>query len=60
MKYKPVCKYCGNERVLRDAYARWDYDLQEWVISSTYNSFYCDQCDGPTSLIEKTISEATK
>lgn len=45
-KIKIVCAQCGGENVLRDAYASWDVEAQEWVLSSIYDAFTCDDCGG--------------
>lgn len=43
-KIKIICSKCGGENVLRDAYASWDVDAQEWALSSVYDTFRCDDC----------------
>lgn len=43
-KIKIVCSKCGGENVLRDAYASWDVEAQEWLLSSVYDAFRCDDC----------------
>jgi len=44
-KVHPACHRCGSKEVLRDAYAVWDNDLQDWVLHSTYDDYRCDSCD---------------
>lgn len=48
-----ACKYCGSESVCADAAARWDFDRQEWVITTVFDKGHsCDDCDGETSIVE--------
>ena len=59
-KEKPTCCHCGSDNVLVDAYAEWDADKQEWVLLTTFDDYYCQDCCGGTSpewieIPEKTI-----
>ncbi len=48
-----VCKTCGSEDVLCDAYAAWNYEKQEWELSSCFDKgAYCNDCDGETRIVE--------
>lgn len=39
------CPECGStDGVVRDAFASWDEDTQEWVLSSVYDNFSCNEC----------------
>lgn len=38
------CKNCGSTEILRDAYARWDQETQEWVLHSIYDEALCVCC----------------
>ena len=58
-KIKKVCKYCGSENVLFDAYARWDINKQELVLLSTTEDHYCEDCDGETTIIDEEIITET-
>ena len=51
-----VCSHCGSDDVMRDAYAVWSVEDQEWVTHSTYDNAYCYNCSGDTSLIEKELT----
>lgn len=44
MKRKVVCSTCGSDDIQLDAYARWDFDKQEWYLSDTYEDAYCGNC----------------
>ncbi len=50
-RVEKVCSHCGSADVLRDAYAYWDVDRQEWVLEAVYDDAFCRACDGETTLI---------
>lgn len=52
---KIVCKHCGSDNVMRDAWATWNVELQEWELLNVYDNAYCNECDGETSLKEVEI-----
>jgi predicted RNA-binding Zn-ribbon protein involved in translation (DUF1610 family) len=41
---KLLCPYCGSENIVRDAYAEWDSEANEWVLRSVYDDMSCDDC----------------
>lgn len=43
-KLRPKCTACGSSDVLKDAFAVWDEENQEWVLSSTYDNNFCSDC----------------
>ena len=44
-KIKMVCPECGDEKnVVKDAYASWDIETQQWVLHSTYTAYDCKAC----------------
>jgi hypothetical protein len=52
-KVKMVCRECGGTDVKRDAWAEWDEDLQEWVLSGDpFDAAQCDDCCGETGIDE--------
>ena len=50
---KKVCKHCGSENVVKDAWAEWDEDKQEWVLQQVFDYDYCTDCEGDTTIIDK-------
>lgn len=53
-KVNYVCKTCGSDLVLRDAYAEWDQDKQDWVIHAVYDAAVCEgECNGEGCQIEE-------
>jgi len=49
-----VCTSCG-EPVLKDAWASWDTEKQEWVLETVFDQAFCSTCDGETSAEIKAI-----
>jgi len=39
-----VCPQCASPNVSVDATARWDFEAQDWVLSSTFDDRTCDDC----------------
>lgn len=53
-----VCKNCGSSDVLLDAWAKWNAELQKWVLSDTLTHEYCEVCESETSMIEVALSDS--
>lgn len=56
MKRKFTCAHCHSEEVVRDAWASWDEDKQEWVLDNIFDQAYCNTCEHETSLTEEVIA----
>ncbi len=41
---QPLCRKCGSENLARDAAARWDIAIQDWMITGLFDSTSCDDC----------------
>lgn len=53
-----ICKYCGSEDVLADAYAEWDRDEQQWTIHNVFDKgAVCEKCDGDTRIVFKPMKK---
>lgn len=51
-----ICKYCGSDQVLADAYVKWDIETQEWEVANIFEKgAVCEVCDGETRIVEKKI-----
>lgn len=50
-----VCEDCGSEHVMRDAWAEWDAEKQDWVLGAVFDYAYCNKCDGETHIEEVPI-----
>jgi hypothetical protein len=46
------CGSCGGKNVKRDAWARWNEELQMWELGEFFDHAHCDDCDGETKLKE--------
>lgn len=57
-KVKMVCSECGSDNVLKDAYAAWNVETQEWELSATFDNTVCDNCGAVDSVIEVEIEDA--
>ena len=52
-RIKIVCRECGSEDVLSDAYAAWNRRAQRWELVDTFDKgAHCNACDGETRLDE--------
>ena len=47
-----ICKQCGSDNVMRDAWAMWGINSQQWVLGLTFDAAFCEDCDGDTTLVE--------
>lgn len=47
-----VCSVCKSEDIRRDAYAEWCTSSQQWLVASVFDEYYCQNCDGDTSIEE--------
>lgn len=52
MKIWIVCAHCGTDEVMRDAWAVWDVEAQEWVLGQVFDAAFCEKCEGDASLEE--------
>ena len=50
-----VCRTCKGTDVVRDAWAVWNEELQQWELGSLYDHAHCNTCDGETKLEEKVL-----
>ncbi len=50
------CGQCGGPNIVKDAYAEWDKDAQEWVLKSVYDYTYCENCDVRTVTVDLLIN----
>lgn len=54
-KLRMVCATCGGTNVLRDAWAVWCEDAQEWELGPVFDDAHCNDCDGETRIEEKEV-----
>lgn len=53
--YAYKCRTCGSEDVVRDAWAIWNKEKQEYELYATYDHAWCLICDEGVSLEEVEI-----
>jgi len=58
-KIEIVCSHCGSRSVLRDAYAAWNVDSQNWELSAVFDQGTCDDCGCERMLEEVAIDSDT-
>lgn len=51
----PVCKTCGSERVVKDAWACWNPQYGLWELETVFDHEHCHQCEGETSFVWKRV-----
>lgn len=52
MKIRMTCSDCGSENVLRDAWASWNVETQEWELGQVFDEAFCEQCEGACKIGE--------
>lgn len=50
------CAECGGSNVMRDAWAVWDDEEQDWILGAVMDEGYCEDCDGEATLTEEPLS----
>lgn len=50
-----VCRTCGSDDILSDAWARWNVETQQWELSSALDNEECCCCEGETHTIDVPI-----
>jgi len=48
---KPVCSWCGSDRVLADAYVEWNALGQYWIVGQVFDkAAFCSDCEEEASI----------
>ncbi|QTH24729.1 MULTISPECIES: hypothetical protein [Sphingomonadaceae] len=50
---EPTCRDCGSINLTRDAFAAWDSDTQQWVLSAIYQSTTCHACEAESDDLSR-------
>lgn len=56
MTDKPIqiyCSHCKGTNVMRDAWAEWNVELQQWELGNVFDAGFCEDCDGEARLEER-------
>lgn len=56
----PVCKTCGSERVVKDAWACWNPATGLWELETVLDSEYCHHCEDETSFLWKRVDSLSR
>lgn len=56
-RVRMICAECGSAEVVRDAWAAWDDDRQDWVLQSVHDYAHCDECGGEARIRVEVIAE---
>jgi hypothetical protein len=46
------CAACQSDDVVRDAWASWSYQSQQWELSQVFDHAFCEQCESDCSIEE--------
>jgi hypothetical protein len=49
------CVHCHGTDVMRDAWAVWDSEKQDWTLGNVFDQAQCNDCDRETSLVEEEV-----
>jgi len=49
------CSHCHSEDVVRDAWASWSFETQEWELGQAFDHAYCQACESDCTI--ETIPE---
>lgn len=52
-----TCRSCGSDQVLRDAWASWSLEDQQWQLGEVFDHAFCMACETDCDITE-TESEA--
>lgn len=56
-KIKMICSHCKSEDVVKDAWASWNKETQEWELSQTFDANFCNNCEESRSIDEIPIHQ---
>ncbi|MDE0948094.1 MAG: hypothetical protein OSA39_14815 [Sphingobium sp.] len=49
------CSACGSAEVMRDAWARWDDDAQDWALGAMFDAAFCEACEKDATLSQQPL-----
>ena len=56
----PTCGSCGSRKVVRDAWAEWNFAVGEWALKTVFDHHACDECGEETDPVWKLDQELRK
>jgi hypothetical protein len=57
---KKVCKVCGSDNVVMDAWVKWNPEKDDWEIDSVHDTAFCYDCEGETIIVDVDDTERPK
>jgi ribosomal protein L37AE/L43A len=51
-----ICNNCKSDGILRDAWAVWDRDAQDWVLMKKMNTYVCTNCGRDAEPVEREVT----
>ena len=48
-----TCGNCGSDQVVRDAWAEWSVDNQQWELGEVFDHTFCLACETECTLVAK-------
>ncbi len=54
---KKICKECGSENVVMDAWVKWNPEKDDWEIDTVHDNAFCYDCEGETTIVDVEIDE---
>ncbi|MDD2878557.1 MAG: hypothetical protein PHZ23_15165 [Acidiphilium sp.] len=54
-----VCASCGSTDVMRDAWAVWNTETQEWELGNVFDDARCENCDREVRIDEEPLPPDT-
>lgn len=52
------CTTCHGDEILRDAWACWSFERQEWELSQIFDHAYCETCESDCMIESISASSA--
>lgn len=52
------CSHCRSENVVRDAWATWSFERQEWELGQAFDHAYCEACETDCTIETVPSSES--
>ena len=52
------CSRCRSEDVVRDAWATWSFERQEWELGQAFDHAYCEACETDCTIETVPASES--
>lgn len=44
------CSHCHSKDVVRDAWASWSFERQEWELGQAFDHAYCEACESDSTI----------